>query len=190
MITLDVQSMEAEEQARDTALIGQPNKAQAALEYDQALKYVLNVKKRFANDHTKNRALLNILQSYQEEQLSIKQVCVQVCHLFQDDLDLIKGIARFLPDFAQTPAKEQVGALNKEARARKQDSEARVGDVPESPADKSERQPASKNSNTFRETIGTTSNMARFRMITFGVVDAYGPCRGTVFTRRYCSVFC
>jgi paired amphipathic helix protein Sin3a len=99
----------------------QPQPAQQqhqAVEFDHAISYVTNIKKRFANDPGTYHAFLEILHTYQKEQRGIKEVLEQVAALFADHPDLLKEFTFFLPDAVQEQAKERLhrAAADSEAR--------------------------------------------------------------------------
>jgi paired amphipathic helix protein Sin3a len=89
-----------------------------AVEFDHAISYVTNIKKRFANDPGTYHAFLEILHTYQKEQRGIKEVLEQVAALFADHPDLLKEFTFFLPDAVQEQAKERLhrAAADSEAR--------------------------------------------------------------------------
>ena len=95
----------------------QPQQHQA-VEFDHAISYVTNIKKRFADDPNTYHQFLEILHTYQKEQRGIKEVLEQVASLFADHPDLLKEFTFFLPDAVQEQAKERLhrAAADSEAR--------------------------------------------------------------------------
>jgi paired amphipathic helix protein Sin3a len=89
-----------------------------AVEFDHAISYVTNIKKRFADDPNTYHQFLEILHTYQKEQRGIKEVLEQVASLFADHPDLLKEFTFFLPDAVQEQAKERLhrAAADSEAR--------------------------------------------------------------------------
>ena len=89
-----------------------------AVEFDHAISYVTNIKKRFADDPSAYHQFLEILHTYQKEQRGIKEVLEQVAALFADHPDLLKEFTFFLPDAVQEQAKERLhrAAADSEAR--------------------------------------------------------------------------
>jgi len=81
----------------------QPSAAAAANskkppELEYAKNYVSKIRKRFKHSPKTYQQFLNILQNYQEEQKTVKEVYEQVQRLFQGHNDLLEEFARFLPD--------------------------------------------------------------------------------------------
>ena len=111
---------------RGPAPSGQPtNLAQApsapqhqAVEFDHAISYVTNIKKRFADDPNTYHQFLEILHTYQKEQRGIKEVLEQVASLFADHPDLLKEFTFFLPDAVQEQAKERLHRAAAESESR------------------------------------------------------------------------
>lgn len=89
-----------------------------AVEFDHAISYVTNIKKRFANDPGTYHAFLEILHTYQKEQRGIKEVLEQVAALFADHPDLLKEFTFFLPDAVQEQAKERLHRAAAESESR------------------------------------------------------------------------
>lgn len=89
-----------------------------AVEFDHAISYVTNIKKRFSDDPDTYHQFLEILHTYQKEQRGIKEVLEQVASLFADHPDLLKEFTFFLPDAVQEQAKERLhrAAADSEAR--------------------------------------------------------------------------
>ncbi|KAI2507578.1 hypothetical protein MHU86_6871 [Fragilaria crotonensis] len=95
-----------------------PQPQHQAVEFDHAISYVTNIKKRFADDPNTYHQFLEILHTYQKEQRGIKEVLEQVASLFADHPDLLKEFTFFLPDAVQEQAKERLhrAAADSEAR--------------------------------------------------------------------------
>ncbi|KAJ8908667.1 hypothetical protein NDN08_005372 [Rhodosorus marinus] len=68
------------------------------LEFENAISYVNKIKGRFREHEEVYKQFLEILQNYQKDQKSIKEVYAQVQELFKDDPDLLEEFKRFLPD--------------------------------------------------------------------------------------------
>eukprot|EP00536_Pseudo-nitzschia_multiseries_P004770 jgi/Psemu1/295691/fgenesh1_pm.82_\ len=86
---------------------GPPQSGQP-LEFDHAIKYVTNIKKRFADEPETYKKFLEILHTYQKEQRGIKEVLEEVSVLFEEHPDLLKEFTFFLPDAVQSEAKQQL----------------------------------------------------------------------------------
>ena len=95
-----------------------PVSEQRAVEFDHAIMYVTNIKKRFASDPRTYHTFLEILHTYQKEQRGIKEVLEQVSSLFADHPDLLKEFTFFLPDAVQEQAKERLHRAAAEAEAK------------------------------------------------------------------------
>lgn len=92
--------------------------AHRAVEFDHAIMYVTNIKKRFANQPITYHTFLEILHTYQKEQRGIKEVLEQVSSLFADHPDLLREFTFFLPDAVQEQAKERLSRAAAEAEAK------------------------------------------------------------------------
>jgi len=92
--------------------------ATRTIEFDHAIMYVTNIKKRFANQPRIYHTFLEILHTYQKEQRGIKEVLEQVSSLFSDHPDLLREFTFFLPDAVQEQAKERLSRAAAEAEAR------------------------------------------------------------------------
>ena len=77
------------------------------IEFDQAVTYVNKIKSRFSEDEHGYKTFLDILQTYQREQRSIKDVYKQVSVLFQDHPDLLQEFSHFLPEQVPKTANPQ-----------------------------------------------------------------------------------
>lgn len=95
-----------------------PAQPQRAVEFDHAIMYVTNIKKRFANQPAIYHTFLEILHTYQKEQRGIKEVLEQVSSLFADHPDLLREFTFFLPDAVQEQAKERLSRAAAEAEAK------------------------------------------------------------------------
>ncbi|KAL3786130.1 hypothetical protein HJC23_010704 [Cyclotella cryptica] len=95
-----------------------PQMAQRAVEFDHAIMYVTNIKKRFASQPRTYHTFLEILHTYQKEQRGIKEVLEQVSSLFADHPDLLREFTFFLPDAVQEQAKERLSRAAAEAEAK------------------------------------------------------------------------
>jgi len=96
----------------------QQQPGQRAVEFDHAIMYVTNIKKRFANTPSIYHTFLEILHTYQKEQRGIKEVLEQVSALFADHPDLLREFTFFLPDAVQEQAKERLSRAAAEAEAK------------------------------------------------------------------------
>lgn len=92
--------------------------ATRTIEFDHAIMYVTNIKKRFANQPQIYHTFLEILHTYQKEQRGIKEVLEQVSSLFADHPDLLREFTFFLPDAVQEQAKERLSRAAAEAEAK------------------------------------------------------------------------
>ena len=92
--------------------------ATRTVEFDHAIMYVTNIKKRFANQPQIYHTFLEILHTYQKEQRGIKEVLEQVSSLFADHPDLLREFTFFLPDAVQEQAKERLSRAAAEAEAK------------------------------------------------------------------------
>lgn len=85
------------------------------IEFDQAVTYVNKIKSRFSDDELVYKNFLDILQTYQKEQKSIKEVYKQVSRLFRDHSDLLDEFSHFLPE--QPPQAQRLVAGNLKSTA-------------------------------------------------------------------------
>lgn len=95
------------------------------IEFEQAVTYVNKIKSRFSEDEDVYQTFLRILQTYQKDQKSIKEVQKQVSSLFQDHNDLLAGFSHFLPEQApqlQRPNSSHTAADATSGRGRPQSS--------------------------------------------------------------------
>jgi paired amphipathic helix protein Sin3a len=92
--------------------------ATRTIEFDHAIMYVTNIKKRFADKPRIYHTFLEILHTYQKEQRGIKEVLEQVSSLFADHPDLLREFTFFLPDAVQEQAKERLSRAAAEAEAK------------------------------------------------------------------------
>lgn len=98
---------------------GFPQQPGQPLEFDHAIHYVTQIKKRFADEPETYKKFLEILHTYQKEQRGIKEVLEEVSVLFEDHPDLLKEFTFFLPDAVQSEAKKQLEIVVKEAEERR-----------------------------------------------------------------------
>ena len=98
---------------------GFPQQPGQPLEFDHAIHYVTQIKKRFADEPETYKKFLEILHTYQKEQRGIKEVLEEVSVLFEDHPDLLKEFTFFLPDAVQSEAKKQLKVVVKEAEERR-----------------------------------------------------------------------
>lgn len=85
-----------------TAAAGKPK------EFDHAVTYVNKIKSRFSDEERVYKSFLDILQTYQKEQKSIREVYKQVSVLFRDHSDLLAEFSHFLPE--QQPQPQHLGS--------------------------------------------------------------------------------
>lgn len=78
------------------------------VEFNHAISYVNKIKTRFASQPDIYKTFLEILQTYQREQLRIPEVYAQVTQLFQDAPDLLNDFKQFLPDMIQPRPSEMM----------------------------------------------------------------------------------
>lgn len=71
------------------------------VEFNHAISYVNKIKTRFSSQPDIYKSFLEILQTYQREQLRIAEVYTQVTSLFRDAPDLLNDFKQFLPDMTQ-----------------------------------------------------------------------------------------
>ena len=98
---------------------GFPQQPGQPLEFDHAIHYVTQIKKRFADEPETYKKFLEILHTYQKEQRGIKEVLEEVSVLFEEHPDLLKEFTFFLPDAVQSEAKKQLDVVVKEAEERR-----------------------------------------------------------------------
>lgn len=84
---------------------------QKTIEFDQAVRYVNKIKSRFSHNELVYKRFLSILQTYQKEQRSMKEVYEQVSELFRDHEDLLNEFSHFLPE--ATPHAEARAIANR-----------------------------------------------------------------------------
>ncbi|KAH9254631.1 hypothetical protein BASA81_007388 [Batrachochytrium salamandrivorans] len=101
----------------------QSQQQQALPQFDHAIHYVTRIKKRFMHDPDTYKLFLDILHTYQKESKSVNDVLSQVSELFRDHPDLLKDFTYFLPDGAQSQAKEEIQRLT--ARRKKETKPAK-----------------------------------------------------------------
>jgi paired amphipathic helix protein Sin3a len=101
------------------AAAGFPQQPGQPLEFDHAIHYVTQIKKRFADEPETYKKFLEILHTYQKEQRGIKEVLEEVSVLFEEHPDLLKEFTFFLPDAVQSEAKKQLAIVVKEAEERR-----------------------------------------------------------------------
>lgn len=125
------------------------NSANQALkpEFNHARNYVKKIKQRFANDPRIYKNFLEILHTYHHEQLSIRQVDVQVASLFEDHPDLLQEFRQFLPDPSLLPPSSDTMA--QVTRAKKQREIPPV--IRKEPKKRSKQQPPKRQ--TYQEDI-------------------------------------
>uniref|UniRef100_H2ZVE2 SIN3 transcription regulator family member B n=1 Tax=Latimeria chalumnae TaxID=7897 RepID=H2ZVE2_LATCH len=103
-------SKEERERTR-TSSSSSPTQDLHPIEFDSAISYVNKIKNRFLDNPEIYRSFLEILHTYQKEQLSVKElkgrvasgmteeeVFVKVASLFKEQEDLLSEFGQFLPD--------------------------------------------------------------------------------------------
>jgi paired amphipathic helix protein Sin3a len=110
--------IQQEQQQLSMVIDSNQNNATRTIEFDHAIMYVTNIKKRFANQPRIYHTFLEILHTYQKEQRGIKEVLEQVSSLFADHPDLLREFTFFLPDAVQEQAKERLSRAAAEAEAK------------------------------------------------------------------------
>uniref|UniRef100_A0A3B5KRR6 Histone deacetylase interacting domain-containing protein n=1 Tax=Xiphophorus couchianus TaxID=32473 RepID=A0A3B5KRR6_9TELE len=121
-LSLPLMSKEGHSQAT-TSSISPPASETSPVEFDSAISYVNKIKNRFLDHPEIYRAFLEILHTYQKEQLEVKEsrggrgssgmtedeVFSKVASLFKGQEDLLAEFGQFLPDAKRS----LVGLLNK-----------------------------------------------------------------------------
>jgi len=102
-------------------------------ELEYAKNYVSKIRKRFKHSPKTYQQFLNILQNYQEEQKTVKEVYEQVQRLFQGHNDLLTEFARFLPDPDAPVPPDQPRAAKPTTRVQPRKPPARRGSKDEEP---------------------------------------------------------
>lgn len=119
--TIDSSELETEEQEleqqksddkTDKVLTDQP-KAATNVDFNRAHTYVVNIKKRFANQPEVYKQFLDILNNRHNQKHTVPEVLEQVSVLFKGHEDLIEGFKIFLPE-APTPNKTAESAVSTE----------------------------------------------------------------------------
>ncbi|RLN80932.1 hypothetical protein BBJ28_00003412 [Nothophytophthora sp. Chile5] len=105
-----------------------PSGDSSATNFERATSYLAVIKQRFVDDPETFKQFLEILQTFQTHQQSVHQVLDQVCLLFRDHPDLLRGFAFFMPDEIQEQAQEQ---LDRAAEKAQQQTEQRAKDSQE-----------------------------------------------------------
>jgi len=82
--------------------------------YERGQSFILETKRRFANDQSTYHSFLKHLQMYKKGHLGITMLLKRVVHLFQNHPDLIREFSVFLPVADRKGAKE---ALDRAASA-------------------------------------------------------------------------
>ncbi|XP_077463670.1 paired amphipathic helix protein Sin3b isoform X2 [Stigmatopora argus] len=128
-LSLPLASRESQNQAA-TSSVSPPASETSPVEFDSAISYVNKIKNRFLDHPEIYRAFLEILHTYQKEQLEVKEsrgnrgasgmtedeVFAKVASLFKGQEDLLAEFGQFLPDAKRslftgnslTGAKEQL----------------------------------------------------------------------------------
>ncbi|XP_034035567.1 LOW QUALITY PROTEIN: paired amphipathic helix protein Sin3b [Thalassophryne amazonica] len=110
-LSLPLTSRESQNQAT-TSSISPPTSETSPVEFDSAISYVNKIKNRFLDHPEIYRAFLEILHTYQKEQLEVKEsrgnrggggmtedeVFSKVASLFKGQEDLLAEFGQFLPD--------------------------------------------------------------------------------------------
>ncbi|XP_034386009.1 paired amphipathic helix protein Sin3b isoform X1 [Cyclopterus lumpus] len=134
-LSLPLTSRESQNQAT-TSSVSPPASETSPVEFDSAISYVNKIKNRFLDHPEIYRAFLEILHTYQKEQLEVKEsrgnrsssgmtedeVFSKVASLFKGQEDLLAEFGQFLPDAKRslftgsslTGGKEQLKRLEEE----------------------------------------------------------------------------
>ncbi|XP_022776020.1 paired amphipathic helix protein Sin3-like 4 isoform X2 [Durio zibethinus] len=72
------------------------------VEFEEAINFVNEIKRRFQGDDHVYKSFLDILNVYRKENKSITEVYQEVAALFQDHPDLLLAFTHFLPDTSAT----------------------------------------------------------------------------------------
>ncbi|XP_059670241.1 paired amphipathic helix protein Sin3-like 2 isoform X2 [Cornus florida] len=72
------------------------------VEFEEAIKFVNKIKRRFQNDDHVYKSFLDILNMYRKEHKGITEVYQEVAALFEDHSDLLEEFTKFLPDASAT----------------------------------------------------------------------------------------
>ncbi|XP_075944045.1 paired amphipathic helix protein Sin3b isoform X1 [Anarhichas minor] len=140
-LSLPLTSRESQNQAT-TSSVSPPASETSPVEFDSAISYVNKIKNRFLDHPEIYRAFLEILHTYQKEQLEVKEsrgnrgssgmtedeVFSKVASLFKGQEDLLAEFGQFLPDAKRslftgsslTGGKEQLKRLEEEDSLTKQ----------------------------------------------------------------------
>lgn len=118
MQAAQVAKQKQQAQQQSMSVDSNQNDATRTIEFDHAIMYVTNIKKRFASQPRIYHTFLEILHTYQKSQRGIKEVLEQVSSLFADHPDLLREFTFFLPDAVQEQAKERLSRAAAEAEAK------------------------------------------------------------------------
>uniref|UniRef100_A0A8C5D141 Paired amphipathic helix protein Sin3b n=1 Tax=Gouania willdenowi TaxID=441366 RepID=A0A8C5D141_GOUWI len=111
-LSLPLTSRESQNQATTSSSVSPPASETSPVEFDSAISYVNKIKNRFLDHPEIYRAFLEILHTYQKEQLEVKEsrgsrgssgmtedeVFSKVASLFKGQEDLLAEFGQFLPD--------------------------------------------------------------------------------------------
>jgi len=86
--------------------------------FDRALTYNMRLKVRLAKEPETYNKFLGIVQGYEREQRTMKEVLEEIPALFSEHPDLLRDFIYFLPDHVQAEAKSKIEGVAKEAEAR------------------------------------------------------------------------
>uniref|UniRef100_A0A673HHP4 Paired amphipathic helix protein Sin3b-like n=1 Tax=Sinocyclocheilus rhinocerous TaxID=307959 RepID=A0A673HHP4_9TELE len=117
-LSLPLPSRESQSQPATTS-VSPPTSEPSPVEFDSAISYVNKIKNRFLDNPEIYRAFLEILHTYQKEQLEVKEsrgrstggmtedeVFSKVASLFKGQEDLLAEFGQFLPDAKRSLAKQ------------------------------------------------------------------------------------
>lgn len=82
------------------------------LEYNDAIAYIQKIKDRFLSQPSVYRQILEILQLYQRENISVQDVYLQIVDLLKSEPDLIEGFKQFLPKSSQQERAKSSGLIS------------------------------------------------------------------------------
>ncbi|XP_058494449.1 paired amphipathic helix protein Sin3b [Solea solea] len=111
-LSLPLMSRESQNHATTSSSVSPPASETSPVEFDSAISYVNKIKNRFLDHPEIYRAFLEILHTYQKEQLEVKEsrgsrgssgmtedeVFSKVASLFKGQEDLLAEFGQFLPD--------------------------------------------------------------------------------------------
>uniref|UniRef100_A0A8C9YL14 Paired amphipathic helix protein Sin3b n=1 Tax=Sander lucioperca TaxID=283035 RepID=A0A8C9YL14_SANLU len=130
-LSLPLTSRESQNQAT-TSSVSPPASETSPVEFDSAISYVNKIKNRFLDHPEIYRAFLEILHTYQKEQLEVKEsrggrgssgmtedeVFSKVASLFKGQEDLLAEFGQFLPDAKRSLVSKEDDTITKQNKKR------------------------------------------------------------------------